>query len=424
MPRRIVLLALLVLCSVQSCMPEKFDRKASIAKWFGPLAQGSNWRSFSDDISGKKTLEDIWRQNSRTSIPEPRTEHNPPNSRPGDNQNHSHVPGQPATPPSGHRNPMDSPEKYTLGGLWKLLSMTVDCLFDPVTCQVPDLLRERFSKKWDAWKSKYLDSILKIMHVFSEIPLNILKPFDHFLRWSFDSCPLKTAFVECACLLIFLLLFKNFLLLHANKNKFVSFFWWLLLIVQRLCRVLLLMLGKLQMKTTMTSGDSVAVVCCIVIADCFLNHMLSEAFDENLLMKLTIHEQNIYCRIIKSLLQCNTESCTCLFLVAMAVVFWNKTFLWTHYASRGVKLQGFDTLTVVGALLWVAENGCVIITVCYKMGMFPLLYIALPTDWHGSWTAWGLCMVSLGSVLYTFSSTDILQISFAVLAAAEILIGS
>jgi hypothetical protein len=293
---------------------------------------------------------------------------------------------------------------------------------DPDHCQLYDLLHKRFSKKWDAWKNKYFDMILKLMHILSDIPLNIFKPFDHFLKWLFDSCPLKTAFVECACLLIVLRLFKDFLELHANKSKFVSFWWNLFLIVQRLCQVLLLILGKLHIKTTMTSGDSDAVVCCLVIVDCFLNHMLSAAFDENLLTKLMIHEQNIYCRIIKSLLQCNTKSRKFLCLVALAVVYFHKAFFLWKYASRGFELQGFDSLTFGGAVPWVAENGWEIIVVCYKMGVFPLLDIELPTGWHDSWTAWGLFIVSMGSVLYTFWSLHIFKVCFAVLAIAEILI--
>lgn len=422
MPRKIVLLALLVLCSVPSCTPEKFDRKAFFAKWFGRFFPGFNLQSFSDNISGEKTPEEIWRQNSRTSMPEPRTEHHTSNTRPGDNQNHSHVPGQQETPPSGDRVPTDPPEKFTLSGLLNWLSTIVDCFTNPDDCRVHDLLLNRLSKKWNAWRNKYLDSILKFMHFFSEIPLIFLKNFDHFLHRYFHSCPVKIAFVEYACLWFTGLQFKKFLELHANQSPFVLFCWCLFLIVQGLFTVLLLILGTSHMKTIMTSKDSSAVVCCLVLADNFLNYMLSRAFNDALLTNLMIHEQIIYCRIIEGLFRCNTLSCTCFSLVALAFVLWNKTFLW-NYASKGSTLQGFDSLTWIGAWLWVLENGWVLITRCYKMGMFPLLHIALPPGWHDSWTAWGLFMVSLGSVLCTFWSTHIFKISFAVLAAAQILIG-
>jgi hypothetical protein len=422
MPWKIVLLALVLLCSVPSCTPQKFDRRASLNRWFGSFVPGFTWQSLSDDISRNRTDEELWEENSRTSIPKQRTEHKTSSTQPSDNQTHSHDPGQPATPPSGDQVHTDPPEKFTIGGLLNFVTNTVECFMDPDECKVHEFFLASFSNRWDAWKKKYLNPLLNLMHVFSESPLIFLKILDHFLNRFFRSCKAKISFVESAFMWIFLRLFYDFVNRYANKSKFVSFWWNSFLIVQRLFKVLLCILGTSHMHTIMTSQDSSAVVICLIITDYFLNWLLSYKYDNALLTKLMIHEQIIYCRIIENVLQCKTGSCTCKLLIALAFVLYNKTQLW-KYASRGSTLQGFDTLTWFGSWIWVLENACVLITRCYKMGMFPLLYIALPTGWHDSWTDWGLCMVSLGSLLYTFWSTHIFMISFAVLAAAEILIG-
>ena len=71
-------------------------------------------------------------------------------------------------------------------------------------------------------------------------------------------------FAECTCVWIFLRLMGDFIIDNADNSNFASRVLFAPLILQRVSRVVLLVLDTPQSKTTITSEDSYAVLCCLM----------------------------------------------------------------------------------------------------------------------------------------------------------------
>ena len=143
MPFKCVLLALLLLCSVPSCEPQTFNKKAFLAELyqgFSPDVSGT-FSEFYTKLWSNATEKEVWKSTAATiKVTTP--------PRAGKQSKTTDLPragfqtNTTDTPSADDQQPPVMPNKLSFAGVWKCFEKTMDCLINPDICDVDWFLRE------------------------------------------------------------------------------------------------------------------------------------------------------------------------------------------------------------------------------------------------------------------------------------------